>query len=404
MSQLRRTSALLALLIASAALLSACGDSSIPGNAVARVKNDSITKDQFNHWADIASISQQSQTTPGATVKATVPVPPDFKACVIAAQAALPKNTPKGQAVPTATQLKAQCQQQYNALRDQVMQFLISAAWIQGEASNQGVKLTDAQAQAAFLKQKKQSFPKEADFQKFLKTSGMNQDDLLFRVRVDQLSTKLRDKITKGGAAPTPAAIKAYYTKNLAQFGTPEKRDIKIVLTKTLPQANAAKKALEAGQSFKAVAKKYSIDQATKSTGGVMAGVTKGQQEASLDAAVFAAPTGKVLGPVKTQFGYYVFSVTKVTPKVQQTLLQATPQITTALKSQGQQKALDAFVKDFQKRWKADTQCRTGYIVAQCKNAPKVKAAAATTAAPTAPPTSAPPATPAAPPTTATTP
>jgi foldase protein PrsA len=41
------------------------------------------------------------------------------------------------------------------------------------------------------------------------------------------------------------------------------------------------------------------------------------------------------------------------------------------LQSQAQQKALNDFVKDFQKRYKDKTDCAKGYIVDQCKNAPK---------------------------------
>jgi len=386
MSRFRLIPALIAV-VATAGLLAACGDdsSSIPGNAVAKVKDTAVTKTQFEHWSEIAAVSQQAQT--GATGAPTIPVPPNFTACVSKAQAALPKKPPKGQTNPTPAQLKAQCKQQYDALKDQVMQFLISAEWIIGEAKKQGIEVSDAEVKKEFDKQKKQSYPKEADFQKFLKSSGMTLEDLLYRVKVDTLSQKLRDKVTKDAATSTPAAIKTYYNKNKAKFGTPETRDIKIVLTKTEAQANAAKKALEAGQSFKAVAKKYSIDEATKNTGGVLAGVTKGQQEKALDAAVFKAAKGKVVGPIKTQFGYYVFSVDKITPAVQQTLQQAQSQIKQLLQSEGQQKALDAFVKDFQADWKKDTNCRAGYVTQQCKNAPKPKttttgAPATTTAAP----------------------
>ena len=72
----------------------------------------------------------------------------------------------------TDEQLKTQCKQEYDALRDQVMQLLISFQWIAGEAEEQGIKVTDAEVKKSFDEQKKQSFPKDADFQKFLKTSA----------------------------------------------------------------------------------------------------------------------------------------------------------------------------------------------------------------------------------------
>ena len=101
--------------------------------------------------------------------------------------------------------------------------------------------------------------------------------------------------------------------------------------------------------------------------------VAKGQQEKALDEAVFAASKGKLAGPVKTQFGYYVFKVTKITTASQQTLKEATPTIKQLLASQNQQKALDEFVKDFRKKWKDKTNCQKDYTTQDCKNAPKPK-------------------------------
>jgi foldase protein PrsA len=355
--------------------LAACGGSSIPGNSVAKVGDNSITKTDFNHWLKIAAISSQGQTDPDVASgkkAAEIPDPPDFKQCVAQKAQTAPKPA-KGQPKPTTAQFKQQCQTEYNGLRDQVLQFLISAQWIVGEADDQGVKVTDAEVEKQFETTKKQSFPKEADFQKFLKSSGMGLDDLKFRVKVQALSDKLRTKVTKGKDTVTDAQVKQYYDKNKSRFSQPERRDLLIVLTKTKAKADTALNALKSGQSFKSVAKKFSIDQASKNQGGKLLAVAKGQQEKSLDDAVFKASKGKLSGPIKTQFGYYVFKVTKITKSSQQTLTQATPTIKQLLQSQTQQKALDSFVKDFQKRWKDKTNCRNGFVTQDCKNAPKPK-------------------------------
>jgi foldase protein PrsA len=355
--------------------LAACGGSSIPGNSVAKVGDTSITKTDFNHWLKIAAISSQGQSNPDVAsgkAQAEIPDPPDYKACIANKAKTAPKPA-KGQPAPTTAQFKQQCQTEYNGLRDQVLQFLISAQWIVGEADDQGVKVTDAEVEKQFETTKKQSFPKDADFQKFLKSSGMGLEDLKFRVKVQALSDKLRTKVTKGKDTVTDAQVKQYYDKNKSRFSQPERRDLLIVLTKTKAKADTALSALKGGQGFKSVAKKYSIDQASKNQGGKLLAVAKGQQEKSLDDAVFKASKGKLSGPIKTQFGYYVFKVTKVTKSSQQTLTQATPTIKQLLQSQNQQKALDSFVKDFQKRWKDKTNCRHGFVTQDCKNAPKPK-------------------------------
>lgn len=364
MASPRRIISALGAFFVLALLLAACGG--VPGNGVARVDDTVIKKSTFDHWVTVAALSSQ---TPGSTAAVTVPDAPNYTKCIAAKRTQQPKPT-AGQPQQTDAQLKAACDQDYKSLQQQVMQFLISAQWIQGEANDLGIHVTDKDVQTEFQKQKKQSFPKEADYAAFLKSSGMSQADILLRVKLDLLSNKIRDKVTKGKTKVTEQQIAAYYAANKSRFGQPQRRDLLVVLTKTQANANKAKAALASGQSFASVAKKYSIDSASKAQGGKLT-VSKGQQEQALDTAVFAAKPGVVAGPVKTQLGYYVFKVTKNTAGTQQSLDQARASIKSLLTTQNQQKALQDFVKKFQKKWKGRTDCRKGYVVQTCKNAPK---------------------------------
>jgi len=372
--------ALLCMLAVPAALAAGCGGG-VPGSAVATVDGTEITKASFNHWLNVAAKSGGRQ--------AALPKPPDYEACIAAKRKALPKPA-KGQPTTTDAQLKTQCKQEYEALRDQVIQLLISFKWIEGEAKDQKLKATDAEVKKQFETQKKASFPKDADYQKFLKDSGYTEDDLLTRVRLDVLSNKIREKITKGKDQVTDADIQKYYNDNKARFAQPERRDLQVVLTKDEAKAKQAKAAIESGEKWADVAKKYSIDQASKAQGGKLAAVAKGQQEKALDDAVFGAKKNQLVGPVKTQFGWYVFKVNKISQASQQTLDQAKTTIKQLLSSQKQQKALDAFVKKFQKKWKDKTDCRSGYRTQDCANAPKVTPTPTAGAAGTAVPTTTP--------------
>jgi foldase protein PrsA len=361
-----------------AAIIAGCGENNLPGNAVAEVDGTAIQKQDFEHWMNVAVKS--SAQGDNAELK-----PPAFTECIAQAKKAAAKPA-EGQPKQTDADFKKQCQAQYDQLRQQIVGLLISFQWIEREAEKQGIKATDAEINKALADQKKQNFPKEADYQKFLKDSGQTNEDVLRRVRLDVLSNKIREKVTKGKDKVSDAQIKAYYDKNKAQFAQPERRDLSIVLTKTKAKAEQAKAALDSGQSFEQVAKKFSIDDASKAQGGKLPGVAKGQQEQAFDDAIFQAKKGQLTGPVKTQFGWYVFEVDKVNKATQQTLAEAKPTIQQVLASQGQQKALDAFVKDFRAEWKQKTECREGYVTQDCKNAPKETPTPTPGAAPTATP------------------
>ena len=367
---------LLSALVIPALALAACGDN-VPGDSVAKVDDKTIKKATFDHWMQIAAISSQGAAAGANAPKPQIPVPPDFTACIANKKKTAPKPA-KGQPQPSDADYKAQCKQEYEGLRDQVMQLLIQNEWVTGEAEQQDIKLSYAEVKKAFETQKKQSFPKEKDYQEFLKSSGFTEQDVLFRVRLEQLSNKLREKIVKGKDKVSDEQVKTYYEKNKQRFAQPERRDLRIVLTRNKAKADQAKAALDGGDSWKSVAKQYSIDQASKDNGGQLLAVAKGQQEPALDKAVFGAKRGELTGPVKTQFGYYVFEVQKVTPASQQSLQEATATIKGILASENQQKALDTFIKDFQKEWKEKTNCRTGYVTQDCKNAPKPKTTGST--------------------------
>jgi foldase protein PrsA len=344
-----------------AAAFAGCGND-VPAGAVAKVGDATITQDEFDKWLNTAA----KGTAQGGT--AVVPDPPDFTKCV-AAKAKTP--VPKDQKEPTDEQLKKKCKAEYDALKREVMQFLIQAEWVQQEAAEQDIKVTDKEIEKSFEDQKKQAFPNEKQYKEFLASSGMTEEDILFRVKLDQLQQKLTQKVTEDSKKVSDEDISAYYEKNKKRFAQPERRDLRVVLTKTEAKATQARKALASGQPFKKVVKQYSIDEASKSQAGLLPAVSEGQQEKAFDEAIFQAKKGKLEGPVETQFGWYVFKVEKVTKASQQTLEQSKETIKNLLRSQRQQKALDEFIKSFREDYKDQTDCADDYRVAECKNAPK---------------------------------
>ena len=353
--------------------VSACGGG-LPGNSVATVGDQTIKRSTFDHWMRIITISQASQTNPNAAKTAAVPDAPDFEKCVAQKKKTAAKPA-KGQPEPTDAQFKTQCKQQYDQFKTEVLGFLIRSTWLEQEADKLKVKVADKDVQKQIDDIKKQQFTQKGSYEKFLQTAGLTNEDVLFQQRVRELQNKITQKVTKGKDKVTDAQIADYYEKHKSQFATAERRNVRIVLTKTKDKAQEAKSALDSKQSWKSVAKKFSIDQASKNKGGeLQGGVAKGQQEKALDTAIFAAGKGKLTGPVKTQFGWYVFEVEKITKGKQQSLEESKANIKQQLAQQQQQNTLKKFGDDYRKRYKATTDCRKGYEVDDCKNAPKKKA------------------------------
>jgi foldase protein PrsA len=251
--------------------------------------------------------------------------------------------------------------------RRQALQLLISAKWIEHEAAERGIVVSDEEVRRSFEHQKAQAFPKERDYRKFLRDTGRSEADILFQIRFELLSNGIREQVVAGVAPVTDSQIADYYNRHRKRFADPERRDLRLVLTKRRTDAQRAKRALRSGRSWRAVTKRFSIDPGTRRRGGRLDGLSKGAGVPELNRVAFKARKGQLVGPVKSQFGYYVFEVTKITPARQRSLEEAKPTIRRLLESENQQRAIDAFVKSFKAKWKARTECRPGYVVRECR-------------------------------------
>ncbi|HBA89049.1 MAG TPA: peptidylprolyl isomerase [Geobacter sp.] len=81
------------------------------------------------------------------------------------------------------------------------------------------------------------------------------------------------------------------------------------ILVATEQQCLDLKKQIEEGADFAEVARKNSSCP-SRNQGGALGEFRPGQMVREFDEVVFSGEVGKVLGPVKTQFGYHLIEIT----------------------------------------------------------------------------------------------
>lgn len=334
--------------LACAANAAAASPYALPDGVVALVDDRPITLAQYEHWFAIAA---------KAGGRSLASDPPRFTRCIADKQRTLPRRSRT-----TRRQLRRQCAAEHRALLEQVMQLLISFRWIRGEAAERGITVTPAEVRAQFREQKRASFPKRRDYVRFLRESGQKEADILFRVELDILSNRIREEVHTDVPPVSEEDVARYYDDNRGRFTVPARRDVLVVMTKTRSEAAVARARIEAGERWAAVAKDLSIDPASRKRGGRLRNVASHRSVR----AFFAAARGRLRGPVRTRFGWYVFKVTRIRPSERLPLRKARSTIRQLLRSQREQEALDVFVRDFNARWKARTVCRRGYRTEDC--------------------------------------
>jgi len=104
----------------------------------------------------------------------------------------------------------------------------------------------------------------------------------------------------------TASDARDYYNKNKSDFVEVKAQHI---LIKNKDLAKSIYKKIIGGESFDDLAKKYSEDEVTKSSGGNLGYFTKGMMVKEFEDAAFALGKDQVSEPIKTIYGYHIIKV-----------------------------------------------------------------------------------------------
>ena len=266
----------LVLLVVLIAATSGFGDDSPSGDAVAVVDGEEISQEDFDRALGQAAARQ------GAAKNCQGPSPDD---------------------------------PQFATLRDEALNDILDQAWILGEAAEQGVEASDREVEEEFQTTREQNFKTEKEYEDFLKQSCFTQEDVDERVRLQVISTKIQEDITANAGDVSEDDARKFYEANEEQFAQPETRNIRIVLNEDPEKAQQAADQLEqdnSPESWKKVAAEFSTDASSKDAGGVRESITEGVFPEAVDAQIFDAPEGEVVGPIETDAGTYVFQVDSI--------------------------------------------------------------------------------------------
>jgi foldase protein PrsA len=185
----------LAVVVGGLSAVAGCGGGSASSGTIVEVAGRSIDKATLDHWVPIEAIIS-TQVFPKKPLPAgVVPDPPQYDACM----AYLRTSTPLGHVHVnlTPTQLKDACREHYEAVRQHMLQILITFQWLSAEAEKRGLSVSDTEAKTTLARFVREQIGSKQDFERYLKYSRQSLEDEMLVGKMDLLSNKLQAAVRK---------------------------------------------------------------------------------------------------------------------------------------------------------------------------------------------------------------
>ena len=192
-------------------------------------------------------------------------------------------------------------------MRQNTLDNLVRFEIYKQDAEEKGIKITDKDVDGEYKKMV-DMYGGEEKLQEALKENDLTVDQMKKYMKTNLLMKQYQEKMLKE-LEPTEEELKAYYDKHKDEFKTAEASHI---LVKTKEEAEAIKKELDGGADFAKLAKEKSLDTGSGQNGGSLGQFTPGQMVKEFDEKVFSMKPGEISDPVKTQFGYHIIKLEKI--------------------------------------------------------------------------------------------
>ena len=137
-------------------------------------------------------------------------------------------------------------------------------------------------------------------------------------------------------------------------------------------QMEAIKKRIDNGEDFGAVARQVSEDPASKANGGDLGYFARGRMVTEFSDAAFSATPGRLVGPIKSPFGYHLLKVTGRRPAGIQPFAEVREQIRGRLAFEKARQMAEAKAKELARRLAAEKPKSAEAVQALAKDNPGV--------------------------------
>ncbi|KRA37601.1 MULTISPECIES: peptidyl-prolyl cis-trans isomerase [unclassified Nocardioides] len=197
-----------------------------------------------------------------------------------------------------------------------------------------GIEVSDAEVDEAVTAFIESRF--EGDRDQFVDSLGnvnTSEDAVVEEVR-RQLELRKLLAAVAGEVTVSDAEVAAAFDERRADLGTPERRVVSNIVVESRAEAQDVRSELDRGADVDALARRISIDAATREDGGRLGAVSRADLLPDVADAVFRTRAGKAYGPVEASQGWNVGVVSRVRPSAPATLARVRDELRAVLVSE----------------------------------------------------------------------
>ena len=240
---------------------------------------------------------------------------------------------------------------------EQGLDGLISDKLIEQEARQRQIMISEQDVSDRIDGMKNQQRWDDATFQRYLKSQGLDLNTLRANIKRQLLNQRIVGQVLGGKVRISESELKDYYREKTAQKQAEFELVAAHILLKIPSDATTADESavryraqqlvarLDAGESFDALAAKYSEGPAA-ANGGQLGTIRKGFLEKQLEDAFFELRPGGYSQPVRSSFGYHILKVESRRALPVETFEQLAPQLSQELQRERIEVELAKWVKD----------------------------------------------------------
>jgi len=249
---------------------------------------------------------------------------------------------------------------QVTQIRSEVLESMIRRELLYQDSRKAGIK-PDETAITKDIFAMRQQFPSDAEYKNELGRRNLTEESLRTQLERNSALQQYVDRKFSAKVVVTDDETVNYYQSHLDLFKQPLQARVSHILIQVDPKwddsrkQEARKKAdqivrnLKKGQDFAALAREQS-DGPTRTNGGDLGYIRKGQLDAQLENAVFKLKAGETSDIIETSYGFHIFKIIDRKPETVLAYDTVKEQIRQRLAQEKARQDADAYAKSLREK------------------------------------------------------